>query len=425
MVSRFSGKIRCDALTPASADKLLFHPMKTRGFICLFVLFVLMLSSCQTAEESIKIRLSGERIQPVYLTDSALLRTEEADTQASSGEGNSTVSETEETSLQESDPAESRSAQTDSPETLPPQTDPTETSPAQTDPPETRSPQTDPPETRPPQTDPPQTTATPQSSHETPHTAASVQYIEILTYPAKTVYDQYQEAITTDGMRLRAVWEDGYECVLTEGWTISDMLGNPNPRTTEEGSYTILVHYGNQTTYFAITCQFSQTVPLVPIEAYSPARSFYQGEYLRHLFLGATVGDQRIPLSQLTFSQERLDTTGLVTVTISYDGHTAERQFVVLPANQFVLTQEALDIFAYVENLEGPHQLGQRLTATMFCEHLWTLIPDKVAYKYPVLSDVIPKSEFSFDPETITRLQTLGITIYCRGLSFFFYAGLY
>lgn len=247
-------------------------------------------------------------------------------------------------------------------ETLPTETEPAEPETTVTDPPETEPTVTEPPETEPTVTDPPETAppATEPPATAVPTTAAPA------TEPPTTAPTTVAPA------------------------TVS----NTEP---------------------------DEDLPLQVDGCFHAAREFYEGEYLKHLCLGAWVGDDYIPGSELTFSQERLARPGVVTVTVSWKEHTDERTFEVLPKEQFVLTQADLEWFACSESATGTN--GMRLNAAWLYERLMKLYPDIVSYR-PLPSDVIPEAEFQFTPSVVTQTGTQQVQVTCRGLSYEFWIGL-
>ncbi|MBR6977455.1 MAG: hypothetical protein IKH74_03535, partial [Lachnospiraceae bacterium] len=152
-------------------------------------------------------------------------------------------------------------------------------------------------------------------------------------------------------------------------------------------------------------------------DAFSAGRVFYQGEYLKHLFFCAYVGNQKLEVSKLTFSAERLTQTGTMTVRISYGKHTAERTFTVVPASQFVLTREDLD-WLDADIMDRNPEDGV-FTARWAFEQAWERFPDERPLRSPIVSDIIPEEEFTFDPPAIEANDTSfrRITISCRGIS--------
>ncbi|MBP5294398.1 MAG: hypothetical protein J6Y95_01610 [Lachnospiraceae bacterium] len=404
--------------------------MKKSRILVILLSIVLALSGCAQAVRSVDLKLSGRKIDPVYPSTGLLLSgnmaetvydaqpetpapaseesTPEAETQESAAESESPMESS--TEAPETEAPQTEAPQTEAPETLPPATEPTKARPSETQPPQTRAPETTTPKT----TVPPASTA--------PHTADTVERIEILTPPDKTVYDQYHERISSKGLTLLAHWPDGYEAVITEGFTIFDVNGNTEPETTEEGVCTIFERYGNQTASFSISFTLAENAPLEIDGYFHSARKFYVGESLRHLCLGAWVGGEYIPGSELVFSQEIFDKPGIVTVTVSWQGHKDERTFSVLPADQYELTMEDLEWLRSSDDTSGTQ--GMTLTAAWFYERLWEGNPNMVSYR-PLPTDVIPEEEFQFTPAVVTYQGVQQVTCTCRGLSISFWVGLY
>ncbi len=277
--------------------------------VLLSILFsaVLALSGCSSAINSIELRLSGQKVSPVSLPESA---------------------SASESIARETLPPQTAPLETESPETLP-----SETAPPETAPPETEPPVTVPPETASPATDPPAATS-------------------------------------------------------SSAFSVSD------------------------------------TEPDAPLQAdgcFHDAREFYEGEYVKHLCTGAWLGDDYIPGSELTFSQERLDRPGLVTVTVSWHGHKDERTFEVLPKEQFELTMADLEWFSCSERAFGTK--GMRLSAAWFYERLMNIYPHIVSYR-PLPSDVIPEEEFQFSPSVVNKPGTQQVQVTCRGLVYEFWVEL-
>ena len=263
----------------------------------------------------------------------------------------------------------------------------------------------------------PTTTEAATTTEDTVHVEANLEHLEILTLPTKTFYDQYNEIISTEGMTLLATWADGFEKVISDGWSIVSADGTPDPRTEREGEQTIYVTYGIKSVFYTITYRLAEDAPLRLVDSFSPGRVFYQGEYLKHLYTCAYVGSTRVEPSKLSFSPERLSGTGTVTVRISYGKHEAERSFTVVPASQFVLTQEDLDWpkAATIDSLPSDCVL----TAAWVYEECLERAPDFRPMNHPLISDIIPESEFTFDPRDF-RDWVYGyceVTISCRGLT--------
>ena len=405
--------------------------MKKSRILLIIVSLALALSGCSRAARSVDLKLSGKKIDPVYPSGSLLMsgNLKEAVHDAPTDDGLETdpeestyESEALENTTEPSDePSAPMETSTEAPETDPPGTEPPKTLPPETDPPVTKPTETQPPETRPRQTNAPETTAR-VTTAAMPHTPENVAHIEILTPPDKTDYDQYHERISSKGLTLLARWPDGYEAVITEGFTIFDVNGNTEPETSEEGVYTIFVRYGSQTASFTISFTLAENTPLEIDGYFHSARKFYVGESLRHLCMGAWVGGEYIPGSELVFSQERFDKAGIVTVTVSWQGHKDERTFSVLPADQYELTMEDLEWLRKSDDTSGTQ--GMTLTAAWFYERLWEGNPNMVSYR-PLPTDVIPEEEFQFTPAVVTYQGVQQVTCTCRGLSISFWVGLY
>ena len=422
--------------------------MKKACLVICTIVALTALYGCSSGRKSVTLKLSPDPVTPVYLPDSSLLSGNDASESLSEAEESTPflsqnemhaalVSEsetdapytetTEEPVIETEEPSSETAGSVPDTSAVPPVT--------------TASPTTAPPATAPPTTaaPPPVTTAAPPVTTAPPasvpataaptetqppieHRAEDVQRIEILTLPDKTVYDQYQEPILFDGLTILAVWEDGYEAVLTKGFTVFDVNGNTEPVTSDEGEYTMFVRYGSQAASFTVLCQLAENIPLDIEGCFHAARKFYVGESLRHICLGAWVGGDYIPGSQLTFSQEKLDKPGLVTVTVSWKTHKDERTFAVLPQDQYELTMEDLEWLSHSDDTSDTQ--GMKLTAAWFYERLLSGYPTMVSYR-PLPSDVIPEEEFHFTPEVVTRSQVQQVTVDCRGLSYSFWIGLY
>ena len=406
-----------------------------KKYLSVFIVLITVsaLFGCSSVLKSVDLRLSGKKITPVFLPDSSLLASSDNSeaSETESQEPDSSVTMFTESDPAETEPLETLPQKTDPPETEPSGTPREETDPTETLPPATRLPETVPSETKPHRSVEPTTTPTsapkttvPSSETEVPHPAETVKRIEILTLPDKTLYDQYHEAISAKGLTLMAYWEDGYEKVVTEGYVIYDVNGNTSPVTSEEGEYTIFVRYGNQTAYFTITFILAENAPLQADGCFHAARKFYVGEYLRHICLGAWLGDDYIPGSELTFSQERLDKAGLVTVTVSWKNHKDERTFAVLPRDQYELTMEDLEWLSSSDDEVAPEIENMRLSAAWFYERLLVTNPTMVSYR-PLPSDIIDDEEFIFDPPVLVYSGVQKVQVTCRGLSYSFWIGLY
>ena len=420
-----------------STGLLYNETMKKRAFLIFILIAVLIVSGCQRSlylrlsdRKVAGIDVSGEKSETEDTTDAS-----EDETVEPSGEvTESETPESESSSEPASDTAESTTGPEEPGDSTAPETTETETeaptttrTPATTKAPETTVPATTKtPETTnvpattkaPTTTKAPETTEPPTTTEDTFHTEANVDRIEIKKLPDKTFYDQYAELISTVGMTLLASWADGYEKLLTTGWTVCDAKGSVNPRTESEGDQTIYVMYGGKSASFTITYRLAEDAPLRLTDAYSAGRVFYEGEYLKHLFSAAWVGNQQIAVSNLTFSQERLTGTGTLTIRISYGQHAAERTMTVVPASQYVLTQEDLYWLRYTHIQRIPD--GGVLTASWMYEYAWTECPEYRPANHPVISDIIPESEFTFDPPTVQYGKPGEVTVYCRGLSQWF-----
>ena len=394
--------------------------MKKQTVLTLILIAVLAVTGCQ---RSLRLRLSDRKVAGIDVT--AEMSESEEPTVEPSGE--ITENETPETPPEtETDEPETTASETTlEPETTAPATtkDPETTVPSTTKAPSTTAPVTTPPattkapSTTAPTTMAPTTTKTPETTEDTVHTESNVDRIEIRTLPDKTFYDQYAEVISTKGMTLLAAWADGFEKVITGGWTVMNANGVIDPRTESEGEQTIYVYYGGKSASFTITYRLAEDAPLRLSDAFSAGRVFYQGEYLKHLYFCAYVGNQRLEVSQLTFSAERLTQTGTMTVRISYGKHTAERAFTVIPASQFVLAREDL-AWLDADILDRNPEDGV-FTARWAFEQAWERYPDAKPLGRPLVSDIIPEEEFTFDPPSIevNAIYVCRITITCRGIS--------
>ena len=444
--------------------------MKRVSVFIFILLLALSLAGCRKASSgSLLLRLSDQRVageevrpetteaeKPLELVgsagqmkaDAATAGEDRADT---SNEGQTDPEET--TKAVETEAPQLKEPETDPPETEPPVTAPPETQapvtsvPAATAPPAAEAPTTKAPATTPapatteapttkapattpapttteaPTTTPaPTTTEPPTTTEDTTHTAANVDRIEVRTLPDKTFYDQYAEPISTKGMTLLATWADGYEKILTGGWTIVDGKGKLDPVTESEGEQTIYVYYGEKSTSFMITYRLSETAPLRVVDHYDPGRVFYQGEYVEHLISCAWVGNQRIETSVLAFSQERLDSEGTVTVEISYGKHTAKRTFTVVSGSLLVPTEDDLRWLFEINTTDS--YLGMTLTASWFTKYALR-VNEGPPYNRPVITSVIPDEEFEFEPAFLQREGVQYIQVTCRGVTLGCWADLY
>jgi hypothetical protein len=393
--------------------------MKKYVFVSLILTGVLLLAGCQ---HGLYLRFSDKKVVGMDVN---------GETEGPGGTNTSEKSSLEDETIEPSGEitgSEERDTETSDEQTTEPKesmTDPE--APGDTTEPESRTPDprttdapttTRPPETTAVKTTQAPTTQAPTTTEDTDHIEANVEHIEIHTLPTKTFYDQYNEIISTEGMTLLATWADGFEKVISNGWSVISADGTPDPRTETEGEQTIYVIYGRMSVSFTVTYRLAEDAPLRLVDAFSAGRVFYQGEYLKHLFSCAYVGSQRIDASKLTYSQERLSEIGTVTVRISYGKHEAERSFAVVSASQFVLTQEDLDWLriATIDDLPSDFVL----TAAWVYEECLRKAPSFRPPNHPLISDIIPESEFIFDPRDF-RDWDFGryceVTITCRGLS--------
>ena len=158
---------------------------------------------------------------------------------------------------------------------------------------------------------------------------------------------------------------------------------------------------------------------LVLEEAYQAGRIFYEGEYVKRLFSGANAGGTPLNTSDLTFSPERLNRTGTVTVQITYGSYTAERTFNVVSGSQLVPTAYELGLFGHGRYF----LLGTVLSAKEVYENEYDMYYTEHQYdnsqliNRPLITDVIPDEEFLIEPSVVTEYPFQNITITCRGVS--------
>ncbi len=252
------------------------------------------------------------------------------------------------------------------------------------------------------------------------HTETNVQRIEIVSLPDKTHYGINEERIQTEGLTVRAFWEDGAERVLdNDEYSLkNDSLrsgGDNEFFASRLGSHTIFVVYGSTSASFVITVEESEDAPLTVCRLKFGRSVFYTGEYTQKLFAELGTDFRSIsPLEEgVSFSPERLAEAGTTTVHISYGQHTADIALTVVPHTAFVPNQDDLPAGDLVSStLSQTLYVGQVLTAEILVQ--------VVNERRVVITDIVPWEEFVFEPAVITEKGKQEFTVTCRGVTWTF-----
>ncbi|MBQ9909912.1 MAG: hypothetical protein IJM50_00150 [Lachnospiraceae bacterium] len=252
------------------------------------------------------------------------------------------------------------------------------------------------------------------------HTETNAQRIEIVSLPDKTHYGIKDERIQTEGLRVRAFWEDGAERVLdNDEYSLkNDSLrhgGDNEFFASKLGSHTIFAVYGSTSASFVITVEESEDAPLTMCRLKFGRTVFYTGEYTQKLFAELRTDFRSIsPLEEgASFSPERLTEAGTTTVHISYGQHTADIALTVVPHTAFVPDRDDLydgDRASFI--LSRTLYVGQVLTAEILVQ--------AVNERRVVITDIVPWEEFVFEPAVITEKGKQEFTVTCRGVTWTF-----